>query len=87
MFMSKSKNNFRKQENKERSKYKLWVLFKPGLGVSNLRNSFSYFGYNSDKDGGIARLLKLAERKKTIMKIAILYDNQTEKEIQRFKGA
>ena len=75
--MSSSKNNFKKDDVKEKSKYKLWVLYKPEFAKKFKSNPFTYFSYNTKSDGGLSALINLAEKRQNMYLLAVLYDNQS----------
>lgn len=85
-----SKNNFTKDEVKQKSKYKLWILYKPEYAAKFGSNPFTYFSYHTKSDGGLAGLQALAEKRKGMFLLAVLYDNQSadrdNNEIQRWDG-
>jgi len=84
--MSKSKNNFTREDVKQQSQYKLWVCYKSEYLQGKINPKQTYYSYNSKKDGGYANLLKLVEARKHMIRIAILFDNKTNKELRRFTG-
>lgn len=69
------KNNFKSEDAKQRSRYRLWVLYKPQYEKLFTENPFTYFGFNTKPDGGFGSLKKLAESRTHMFKMAILYDN------------
>lgn len=74
--MSNSKNYFKSDEAKEKSKYKLWILYKSEYKEKFKGNPKTYYGFNTKSDGGLAGLINLAEDRKDMFNLAILYDNQ-----------
>lgn len=74
--MSVSKNNFGHEENKQRSKYKLWIMYKPEFKQRFKENPRTYFSFNTKTDGGYSSLVALAEKRSDMYLMAILYDNQ-----------
>ncbi|MGQ0829414.1 MAG: hypothetical protein ACT4ON_13580 [Bacteroidota bacterium] len=82
--MSKSKNNFRNPETKEKSKYKLWVCHNREGIKKGLPPKFTYYGYNTKADGGLASLKGLVLKRMQYIDIAQLYDNQMNAKIQEW---
>lgn len=82
--MSRSKNNFKKPETKEKSKYKLWVCYN-ALGIkAGLPVKYTYYSFNTKKDGGLENLKALVIRRLNHISIAQLYDNQSNIKIQEW---
>ena len=84
-----SKNNFTKAENISAALYKLWVRYKPHFaskyGVKNTRGIKEYYGFMTKSDQGKAQLIRnIVEARRGQYFCAVLYDNQTKKEIEKF---
>jgi hypothetical protein len=81
-----SKHNFKREDTKLKALYKLWVKYLPQFVNSKLPQIKVYYSY--DKPGqpyaGYKNLLLLVYKRLPKISIAILYDNQTNKEIKRF---
>ncbi|MDB5274461.1 MAG: hypothetical protein JWO58_2828 [Chitinophagaceae bacterium] len=81
-----NKHNFKKTDVTDKALYKLWVKYLPQFVTSKLPQIKVYYSY--DKPGqpqaGYKKLLLLVYERLHKINIAILYDNQTNKEIKRF---
>lgn len=78
--------NFRKAISKELAKYKLWVRYKPEHVNGSLPAVKVYYSHDKQDDPmfGYNKLLMMLFRRLEKVEIAILYDNQTHKELKRF---
>ncbi|RYD77195.1 MAG: hypothetical protein EOP53_13375 [Sphingobacteriales bacterium] len=82
-----SKNDFRKEENKASSLYKLYVVFRDeALGEKLKKKIMNFFSYNTKSPNEqLKSLEKLVEvTYKGKIQSAILYDNKTGKELDRW---
>jgi len=87
--MSKSKNNFRNADTKQRSQFKLWVCYKKNAlnQFKGLKEKVTYYGYNTKRDGGLKGLKEIVDKRNDYIKIAILYDNNTNTELMRWDNS
>jgi hypothetical protein len=78
--------NFTDPRDRDRANYKLWVKYKPALAhsVAKIKVYYSY-DRKQHPQHGLHKLMKLLDKRKALVQIAILYDNRLNKEIQRFK--
>lgn len=84
--MSKSKNNFSNPDIKEKSKYRLWVIYtESGMRKYNVPQKKQYFGFITKKDGGLSKLVDLFLAREQDIAKAIIYDNQTKTEFKTLK--
>lgn len=80
--MAENKNNFKEEENRKTSPYKLWILHhwnyvKPG----ETDRTAVYFAFNTKTSyTALNFLIKLVENRKFKVEKAIIYNNQTKKE-------
>lgn len=83
--MSKTRNNFTSEKGKEKSKYKLWVLYDENSAIAkNIGKTQKYYGYMTKPDKGLAKLQALVKERYAFIQKAIIYDNATNKPIERF---
>lgn len=83
--MSKGRNNFTNEKGKEKSKYKLWVVYDENSAIAKkIGKTQKYYGYMTKADFGLAKLQNLVKQRYAFIKVAIIYDNSTNTPIQRF---
>ncbi|HSZ71414.1 MAG TPA: hypothetical protein VK750_01980 [Cytophagaceae bacterium] len=80
--------NFRRADVKAKSLYKLWVKYLPSVTNKKLPIIKVYYSYEKkgEPDFGYNRLLAMLLKRLHKIRIAILYDNRTHKEIKRFEN-
>lgn len=83
-----SQYNFKRADTKSKSLYKLWIKYLPQFVTSKLNTIKVYYSYDKSGDptSGYKKLLSMLYKRLHQISIAILYDNQTNKEIKRFKN-
>ncbi len=86
---SNKKNNFRNATNVNSAQYKLFVKYKPDYSKAHQINHpdgiKSYYGFLTKSDGGLETLRRnIIQGRKGQYYVAILYDNQTGNEIERW---
>jgi len=69
--------NFKKPEVRQKSLYKIMVVFKASCAINYPKNPFYYYGYNSKPNFGIDKLEKLAKAKEKEADIITLINNET----------
>ncbi|MBN4061703.1 hypothetical protein JYU20_00715 [Bacteroidales bacterium AH-315-I05] len=81
-----NKNNFKKEENKQQCKFKLWAAVKHDC-TSHFegKKTIVRFGYMTKPDNGYNYLLTLAKKIEPYVHSMRLYDNQTKKILINFK--
>lgn len=81
-----TKHNFKKADVKSKALFKLWVNYLPQFVNSKLPQIKVYYSYDKpgQPESGYKNLLLLVYQRLPKIRIAILYDNQTNKEIKRF---
>lgn len=90
--MNKGKNNFTNTAITEKVKYKLWVsydetsAFTKKLASNGKGSNISYYGFMTKPDKGLASLQKLVSERFKFIKVAILYDHLSNKELQRWEN-
>ncbi len=81
-----SEHNFKRADHKARALYKLWVKYLPEFVSPKLPQIKVY--YSLDRPGnpehGKNKLLQMLQERLHKIKLAILYDNRSNKEIKRF---
>ncbi|MFN8436027.1 MAG: hypothetical protein U0V72_00195 [Cytophagales bacterium] len=81
-----TKNNFTRDDVKEKARYKLWVKYLPQFVSAKLPQIKVYYSYDKpgDPEFGYRKLLSMLYQRIHKIKLAILYDNHSNKEIKRF---
>jgi hypothetical protein len=79
-------NNFTNGDQKNR-KWKLWVAYHPGSkAYKTIGRNKTYYNHEPDTEKNRKKLIKNCFLKKEDeIQVAILYDNQTKKELHRLK--
>lgn len=85
---SNSPNNyFLNEDGKKAAKYKLWCGWLPEyIGKWQGKKSTVWFGLNKRRNEGLDWLFQKAKSLRTEFRVAIIYDNQTGKELYRIPG-
>jgi hypothetical protein len=69
-------NNFKTDEAKGKSRYKLWVNYKPEYAKDFPFNPYVYYSYYNKSERGLQKLRQLAENRSHMYILAIIYDNK-----------
>lgn len=83
-----TKNNFTREDTKSKARYKLWVKYLPQFVSVKLPQTKVYYSYDKpgDPEFGYRKLLSMLYARLHKIKLAILYDNHSNKEIKRFEN-
>ena len=83
-----NKNNFRRKDVKDKALYKLWVKYIAVVPMRNTPIIKVYYSYEKKNDPsfGYNKLLTMIQKRLHKIRIAILYNNKTHQEIQRFEN-
>ncbi len=81
-----NRNNFRQQQPKRSARYRVWIKYKMKFVSELLPQSKVYYSYEKENDPlfGYNKLLTMVRKRLDKIEIAILYNNQTNQELQRF---
>ena len=82
----RGKNNFTKQDIKTSARYKLWVKYFPEFVSSSFPEIKVYYSFEraGDPEYGYKKLLSFLYSRMDKIRIAIIYDNHSKEEINRF---
>ena len=85
---SMQNNNFRRKDVKQNALYKLWVKYLAVVPIKNTPLIKVYYSHEKkgDPSFGYKKLRALIEKRLDKIRIAILYNNKTHQEIERFKN-
>lgn len=81
-----NRNNFKDQACKSTARYKLWIKYRPEYVNALLPRIKVYYSHEkgNDPEYGCKKLMKMLNNRLEKVETAILYDNQTNKEIERY---
>jgi hypothetical protein len=81
-------NNFQKNDVRSKALYKLWVKYLPECISHKLPQIKVYYSFDkkNDRQAGYRSLMSMLYKRLHKISLAILYDNQTKKEIKRFNN-
>lgn len=83
-----SSNNFKNEGTKQRALFKLWVRYRLAYVNEMLPEIKVYYSHDRVDSPlfGYHKLLSMLEKRMHMVVCAIMYDNQTNKEIKRYNN-